>query len=122
MAKLSPEGGWFGVRCIFRLRWADTYEERITLWWASNIDRAIEYAEEEAGQYAENCDLVYLGIAQAYRLDEEQKLGSGTEVFSLMRDSDLSPEESVSPRFLRLIGASTHGIRTQTSGWDDCRG
>lgn len=71
---------------------AHRYEERITIWQASTIDEAIRMAEAEAEQYAgitgEPVD-VYLGLAQAYDLADPP--GHGTEVFSLMRDSQLDP-------------------------------
>jgi hypothetical protein len=81
---------WFGVRCVF----ADpegTYEERVTLWQADSFDEAVLLAESEATEYAADVGSVFLGFAQAYVMAEPP--GNGVEVFSLLRDSDLDPDE-----------------------------
>ena len=98
---IEPTSGWFAVRCLFRKsRVADTgsgghgYEERITLWRASNIDEAIAKAEAEAidyGSIIEEAPDEYLGLAQAYALSDSPDQ-EGAEVFSLIRDSTLGPE------------------------------
>ena len=97
---MADDGQWYAVRCIFRQRLledlerADTsiYEERITLWRARSDDHAIELAEMEACEYAEMLEagVEHLGLAQSYRLADDP--GHGSEVFSLMRDSDLDRE------------------------------
>jgi len=72
------------------------YEERITLWFAESADAAIEQAEIEAQEYgAYMGGGLYLGLAQSYELieDIEPEQFSGTEVFSLMRESDLDPDQ-----------------------------
>ena len=89
----SPDTGWYSVRCVFR--WEsprDAYEERVTLWRASSFDQAIVMAEREAAEYGSGGAMRYLGLAQAYRLPDDV-IEPGTEVFSLIRDSDLEPEE-----------------------------
>ena len=73
------------------------YEERITLWVANDFDEAVALAEEEAREYASDGG-EYLGLCQAYGLvDSVEK--SGVEVFSLLRQSDLDPEEYVDAFF-----------------------
>lgn len=79
---------WYSVRCLFHNPDQGLYEERITLWQADSFDHAIEQAELEANEYAEILDLRYVGLAQAYHLGEDT-IASGSEVFSLCRDSDL---------------------------------
>jgi hypothetical protein len=81
------------VRCIFRSESAEasSYEERLTLWQADNLDEAIVLAEGEARQYATTLDVEYLGLAQAYSLSGSP--ASGTEVYSLIRESDLGPDD-----------------------------
>lgn len=74
------------------------YEERITLWEASDEDQAIEYAEKEAKDYAEDTDSEYLGFAQCYHTYEE-KIGNGSEIFSLIRESKLKDEEYLNTFF-----------------------
>jgi hypothetical protein len=88
----DAERGWFGVRCIFKDARNGIYEERITLWRANDFSDAISQAENEALEYAAIFESVsYLGLAQGFSLTEEP--GHGSEVFSLMRESDLSDEE-----------------------------
>lgn len=91
--------GWYSVRCVFAVGWppeavGETYEERITLWRAQSAEEAVARAETEAKEYAatiEDGPSTYTGLAQCYRLDDEP--GDGAEVFSLMRDSKLSPDD-----------------------------
>ena len=90
--------GWVSVRCVLRsLHGGDqVYEERITLWHTDNPQDAIELAEQEARSYADTVTgppgwpTQYLGLAQAYLLSDP--LGSGAEIFSLMRSSNLEPQ------------------------------
>jgi hypothetical protein len=81
---------WFGVRCVFR-HGESTYEERIVIVRAADFAHAIAKAEDEAAEYADDVDAEYVGLAQAYALSDD--LGDGAEVFSLMRDSDLGPDD-----------------------------
>lgn len=94
---MTGDGQRYAVRCIFRHRFleelesahAPVYGERITLWRADSADHAIELAEHEAAGYLALMEAgdEYLGLAQAYRLAEEP--GHGSEVFSLLRESEL---------------------------------
>ncbi len=81
--------GWYSVRCVLRTE-ADSrlFEERITIWQAKTADHAVERAEVEVREYARPLGMRYLGLAQAYELPDDP--GDGVEVFSLMRESDLS--------------------------------
>lgn len=81
---------WFGVRCVFRDP-EGTYEERVTLWSADTFDEAVLLAEAEATEYAADVGSQFLRFAQAYVMPEAP--GQGAEVFSLLRDSDLDPDE-----------------------------
>ena len=90
----------FSVRCIFK--WSQKvdqklkhlYEERITLWQAESLEQAIEFAENEASEYSnEFCE--FLGFSQAYAMFELAQ-DNGIEVFSLLRESDLEPEQYLS--------------------------
>jgi hypothetical protein len=88
----------FSVRCIFRWQSrADQvrkhlYEERITLWKASDVKEAIALAEGEARAYASDSSGEYLEFCQAYAVVEEPDT-NGIEVFSLLRESDLEPSQ-----------------------------
>jgi hypothetical protein len=81
---------WFGVRCIFHDP-EGTYEERITIWRADTFDEAVAMAEQDAEEYADEVGSVFLGFAQAYVMPDEP--GQGAEIFSLLRDSELEPDE-----------------------------
>jgi hypothetical protein len=93
----------FSVRCIFR--WArrpdqaarNLYEERITLWKAADIDEALRLAEDEADAHASDGE-TYIGFAQAYALYEDIA-AEGVEVFSLLRESDLEPDQYIGTFF-----------------------
>lgn len=90
---------WFAVRSLLRHQFAassDTYEERITLWCADTPDSALALAEDEAREHASilstaDSPTEYVDFGQCYHLADP--LGHGAEVFSLMRDSDLEPED-----------------------------
>lgn len=73
------------------------YEERITLWQAVDLDRAIDAAEREAITYASGLDARYLGLAQAFALADAP--GNGAEVFSLIRDSPLGQADYLTTHF-----------------------
>lgn len=95
--RVSLDSDWYAVRCVFRSIievGTTTYEERITLWRAGSTAEAIERAEAEAAEYAaaiEDVEVEYTGLAQCFHLFDDP--GDGAEVFSLMRDSDLEPED-----------------------------
>ena len=74
------------------------YEERITLWQARSFDEAIERAEAEVTQYATDLtDTTASDLFQAYHLFDEP--ADGAEVFSLIRMSNLQPDEYVDTFF-----------------------
>jgi pentatricopeptide repeat protein len=83
---------WVSVRCvlIFPGKPRSTFEERITLWYAESMADAIALAEAEARDHAEAVGAQYTGLAQGYALVDEPE--HAAEVFSLMRDSDLSAD------------------------------
>jgi hypothetical protein len=85
----SSRRHWFAVRCIYRhgVAAVGTYEERITIWSAGDVDQAIAMAEDDAQLYADTEGVEYLGLAQAYIVGERP--GHGDAVYSLMRDSAL---------------------------------
>ena len=103
---------WFGVRCVLELdpharAHADprSFEERVTIWLANGFDMAIELAEAEAVDYATILDARYLGLAQAYKIEGPRIHGS--EVFSLIRQSELAPGEYLNAFF--DTGRENHG-------------
>ena len=70
------------------------YEERITAWNAPSLDEAIELAEADAKRYADQEGFEALDLFQGYWLfDSIERIDDGTEVFSLLRESDLDSAE-----------------------------
>ncbi len=89
----------YTVRSI--IRWAPRqdqqkqylYEERITAWNAISLDEALELAEAEAKTYAMDKGFVALDLFQGYWLfDEVGILPQGSEIFSLIRESNLDAD------------------------------
>lgn len=97
MAK-NAEVAWYSVRCVFKMQKRlngakrHLYEERITIWRATSFEDAIERSEREAAAYAESTGSEYTGLAQVFHL-YPARLSPGSEVFSLMRESNLTPEK-----------------------------
>lgn len=74
------------------------YEERITLWRAKTMDGAIRKSEAEAKRYAKESGGTYLKFIQAYWLYDEVD-ADGSEVFSLMRESNLPSKQYIDTHF-----------------------
>lgn len=69
------------------------YEERITAWNANSLDDAIDLAEKELFEYAKD-EGKALDLFQAYWLfDDIEIIPQGTEVFSLLRESNLNDKD-----------------------------
>ncbi|MBW8485080.1 hypothetical protein [Actinomadura parmotrematis] len=86
--------GWYGVRCVIRHGERDepSYEETITIWRAASPEEAMAKAEAETAETAEILGAKALGIVQSYFIGDEETVGEGTEVFSLIRESDLDAD------------------------------
>lgn len=100
----ADDVNWFAVRCILQ-RNADEsaeadyiYEERITIWSAASSDEAIAAAEAEATEYAGLNAATYINLAQAFDIQAAIP-ASGTEVFSLMRESNLEADDYLDAYF-----------------------
>jgi hypothetical protein len=101
--RTSTADDWYAARAVFihdgvrpRRRRKRVYEERIVLIRAATEADAIRQAEVEAAEYAKAHDGVsYAGFLETFRLFGS-RLGSGSEVFSLMRSSNLTPSRYVS--------------------------
>jgi hypothetical protein len=89
---------WFSVRCVFRTD-PSTYEERITLWRAASFEVAIAEAEKEAADYARALSAEQVPLVQAFWLSDDSPPSSGSEVFSLIRESALEPTAYVASFF-----------------------
>jgi len=93
----NPE--WYAAKTIYKSRIVEdgktktVFEERVVLFRATDCDDAIAKAEAEAEEY---CRVIsgteYLGFVDVYTVGVDA-IGHGTEVYSLMRDSDLSNKE-----------------------------
>jgi hypothetical protein len=86
---------WFSVRSVYRhpglAEGREVYEERVVLFKADDFDAAIAMAESEAADYVEDSDNEVLPLFQAHWLFDDP--ADGIEIFSLMRVSDLEPDE-----------------------------
>lgn len=86
---------WYGAKCVFLHAHGSEqlYEERIVLFTAGGMDEAIELAERDARDYAQSLDnCAYTGFVNIFQIFSAQ-LVSGTEVYSLMRASDLEKNQ-----------------------------
>jgi hypothetical protein len=97
---VAPQEPWYAARCIFHHRARGTipacFEERIILLRATGAAEAIRRAEEEAREYAASLEAVeYVDAMDMFHL-YEQLVGDGTEVFALLRVSDLDARAYVS--------------------------
>ncbi len=104
MAVQQAQTKWYAVRCLFQSPQAEgySYEERVTLWNADSFAQAVALADTEALQYATDVSdktsrTEYAGLAQSYWLTD--KPGHGSEVFSLIRDSELPADDYVARFF-----------------------
>lgn len=89
------------------------YEERITAWNTDSLESAIDEAEKEAREYAEEGSEV-LDLFQGYWLfDTVGSIPQGTEVFSLLRESDLEPSDYLDSFF--DTGTERQGVYKQAA-------
>src|SRR5260370_14358366 len=96
MSAGSPS--WYGVRCVFKLGDKPLYEERITVWRAQSFGEAIDLAEAEAREYGATNGFEYLQLAQIFN-QKSAIIESGSEAFSLIRSSPLSPHDYINRFF-----------------------
>jgi hypothetical protein len=94
----DSDASWYGIRCIFKHRDRPQYEERITVWRATSFEAAIGRAKAEAVEYQAICECEYVRLAQAFHLATDL-IADGSEVFSLIRTSDLAPDEYINRFF-----------------------
>ena len=89
---------WFSVRTIVHRRAEGVFEERITLWRRSDADEAADAALAESAEYARDNRGDDCGLAQVYEPYGDAVGGlrapaDGCEIFSLVRQSDLTPDK-----------------------------
>ena len=89
---------WFGVRCWFLFEAGaldkergQLYEERVTVWPAVSASEARTRAIEEAEAYAAEVGATRVDYVETHRLADQPRAGG--EVWSVMRDSWLTPDE-----------------------------
>jgi hypothetical protein len=90
----KPE--WFAAKTVCKHQTEEdgaaktVYEERVVLLAAVDFSDALIKGEQEARQYCDSIECAsYTGYINVYQLSEEA-VGHGTEIFSLLRDSELS--------------------------------
>jgi hypothetical protein len=86
---------WYAARTIYSHSGDSVdnlYEERIIVLKASSFDEAISEAEKEANEYADpESGTIYLEFVNVFKLYEKD-IEHRTEVYSLMRESNLKPK------------------------------
>jgi hypothetical protein len=99
---------WYSARTVYEHDEPGDglFEERIVLVRAADFDEAMSRAEDEAKKYAEAVGGTYTGYVSVFELAEEA-IGDGSEVFSLMRDSDLTADEYIDHFY--STGSERHG-------------
>jgi hypothetical protein len=95
---LDHQQPWYSVRSLLYDRQNGLYEERTILVLATSTEDAIAQASKEAQDYAASVEMEYVGYSEAFHLFDPQ-IGAGTEVYSVMRHSNLSASEYIK-RFL----------------------
>ncbi|MEZ6092920.1 MAG: hypothetical protein R3C03_01595 [Pirellulaceae bacterium] len=92
---MSEHEPWFGVRLLYRHLRAtgQTFEERILIIRSPTAEDAIEATEKLSIQDYEHETTERLGYAMTFNIFDcnGPSLPNGSEVFSLIRDSDLTP-------------------------------
>ena len=93
----NTDSPWWGAKVIFSHKGLserfgeNVYEERIILVRAKTANEAIRHAERDARQYVNDLPgCKYEGYVSVFHTWEE-KMDSGSEVYSLMRTSKLNP-------------------------------
>ena len=119
---IVEEARWFACRSV--IRWLDlptdkeSYEERITIWCATSSTEAIAMAEAESAKYAAANELEDLGFTQVYEMFTNP--ANGAEVFSLIRDSELQPDEYLDSFFDTGNERETHVTQPCCRSTADC--
>jgi hypothetical protein len=76
------------------------YEERLTIWAERNVATAVKRAEKESRDYVSSGGGRLLNLTQAFWLHESaMRFSNGVEIFSLIRESDLTPSRYVKQVF-----------------------
>ena len=94
------ENNWYGVKCLVEHKGLPVdpgkrvCEERIVLLRASGFDEAIRRAEQEVEHYTTPTGATYIGYCNAFKMDAET-MEDGIEVYSLMREVALTPEQFI---------------------------
>jgi hypothetical protein len=90
---------WYAAKTIYKSHFVEdgrqttVFEERVVLFRAADFDDTIAKAEAEAAEYCRAISgTEYLGFMDVYLVGDET-IGHGTEVYSLMRVSDLSSKD-----------------------------
>jgi len=90
------EEPWYGAKLVFQMfhdvqNDSYKYEERVVLVHAPTEHEAMQKAETFAKAY-ETDRITYVGFVQLFHIFDDV-IGDGTEVFSLIRDSQLTVDE-----------------------------
>ena len=94
---------WFSVRSLYRYSARDAeqkhcYEERVVLFFEHTFEAAIQKAELEGQAHATEMDKELLDLFSAFEIADDS-IGIACEVFSLIRNSDLTPNDYIDRMF-----------------------
>ena len=95
---MATDEPWYAVRSVVESAAGGTFEERITLWKAASMEDALIKGENEARRYAAEHGYLFTGFIEVFHLAAEHVV-EGTEIFSLLRDSELPASEYISKHF-----------------------
>lgn len=81
----------FGCKIFihFNLNGVSCYEERVVAVRANSFSEAVQIAEDEARAYADSVDGKYVNYVQCYKAKEWNDDKVVSEIYSLIRESDL---------------------------------
>jgi hypothetical protein len=93
------------------------YEERITAWNTDSSETAIDLVEKELNEEDAIDGHEALDLFQSFRLfDEINLIPNGTEVFSLLRKSDIEPDSCINSFFDTGLENQSSYIPSETNG------
>lgn len=93
--KAFPNRPWYTVRCVFFDKQNKMFEETFKIFEANTEEEALKKADSAAKEVCESLGCYeYTGYAETFNLFEA-KFKDGLEVFSIMRNANLSYEEYI---------------------------
>lgn len=93
---------WYGVRSVYlfgqKNDGTNVFEERVVVFSGKSAEEALLKAQDEADQYAKDCDIEKADILESYQQDGDP-LKEGVEVWSTLLETDLDMKEFIAQRY-----------------------